>query len=48
MMRLLQRWIAGAVLSVTLVAAIVSACYGREKIVPKPIKISDVAWRPGT
>jgi sulfonate transport system substrate-binding protein len=67
MRRIIQRWITSAVLSVSIVAAAVSASYGQDKVVihiadqqqvtdtffalgliPKQIKISDVAWRPGT
>ena len=43
MTRFVRRWITSAVLSVSIVAAAVSASYGQEKVV-----LSDVAWRPGS
>ncbi|MCA6123141.1 hypothetical protein J6500_14730 [Bradyrhizobium sp. WSM 1704] len=49
MTRLFRRWIAYAVLSVSMVAATVGACYGEDKVVTVTAKHnSDVAWRPGT
>lgn len=51
MMRLFRRWIARAVLSLSIVAATVGASYGRDAScsdISPAQQISDVAWRART